>query len=178
MGSRLITVGRVHSVAPWALAMMLLQGGCSTSSESDQIKPAIVRGVVTFHGRPLLRGTVTFLPVDGGPERVDPGIATIGPDGTFWVGNANLSKPAGLQPGRYKVTVLAMKPRPEGPKGPLAVLEIPERYTQESTTPIEITVKAGQNRVRLDLVEDGETLPLVQTENAGEGADSTPSVNK
>ncbi|MBX9655788.1 hypothetical protein K2Y11_19405 [bacterium] len=131
----------------------LLQG-CSSPTDASQVKPSIVRGVVAYNGRPLMRGTVTFLPQDRGGERIDPGIATIGPDGTFWVGNSNLSKPAGLQPGKYKVTVLVMKPRPEGAIGPLAALEIPERYTQESTTPIEVTIKPGQSRIRIDLVDE------------------------
>lgn len=133
--------------------------GCSGDSDASQVKPSIVRGVVAYNGRPLMRGTVTFLPQERGSERIDPGIATIGPDGTFWVGNANLSKPAGLQPGKYKVTVLVMKPRPEGASGPLAALEIPERYTQESTTPIEVTVKPGQSRIRIDLLDEEDPKP-------------------
>ena len=161
---------------PLALTFTLV--GCSGSSDSEQLKPAMVRGVVAYHGRPLLRGTVTFLPLDRGPDRVDPGIASIGSDGTFWVGNSNLSKPAGLQPGKYKVTILAMKPRPEGPSGPLAVLEVPERYTQQSTTPIEVVIKAGQNRIRVDLVDDGVEQPSVQTENSLEDPDSSPSEKK
>jgi hypothetical protein len=133
--------------------------GCSSATDASQVKPSIVRGVVAYNGRPLMRGTVTFLPQDRGGDRIDPGIATIGPDGTFWVGNSNLSKPAGLQPGKYKVTVLVMKPRPEGAAGPLAALEIPERYTQESTTPIEVTIKPGQSRIRIDLLDEEDPKP-------------------
>ena len=165
-------------VMPILSLLLGISVGCSGSNDSPQLKPAMVRGVVAFHGRPLLRGTVTFLPTNRGPGRVDPGIASIGTDGTFWVGNSNLSKPAGLQPGKYKVTILAMKPRPEGPSGPLAVLEIPERYTQESTTPIEVDIKAGQNRIRVDLVEDGVEQPAIQTENSLGDTDSSSPEKK
>jgi len=150
---RIVNVGASPALMALLVSQML---GCSGANDPSQVKPSIVRGVVAYNSRPLMRGTVTFLPQDRGAERIDPGVATIGADGTFWVGNANLSKPAGLQPGKYKVTVLVMKPRPEGANGPLAVLEIPERYTQESTTPIEVTIKPGQSRIRIDLFDEEE----------------------
>jgi hypothetical protein len=107
--------------------------------------------VVTLNGRPLSHGTVTFLPVTESQERVDPGIARIEPDGSFWIGNANLSKPAGIQPGRYKVTILVMNPRAPDETGPPARLGVPEVYTDPSTTPYEFDVIKGQNRFRLDI---------------------------
>jgi hypothetical protein len=138
---------------------LLLTASCSGSPESSPVQPALVRGVVTYNGRSMTAGTVTFIPVKRDNDRINPGLAKIEPDGTFWVGNSNLSKPAGLRPGRYKVTVLSVKPRPDGASGPVAKLQIPEEYTREESTPFEVDVVKGQNRFRLDLVDSPIASP-------------------
>lgn len=131
---------------------LALLAGCSTEkSDKVTIYPAQVRGSVMLDGRSLTHGTVTFYPQDNRADRPGPGIASIDPQGNYWVGNSNLSKPAGLPPGRYKVTVLVMTPRPEGAHGPIAILAVPEAYTKEATTPFEYEIVAGENKIRLDL---------------------------
>lgn len=137
-----------------ASSAIALSAGCSSSTSSQGIQPAMVRGVVTLNGRPLDRGSVTLIPVKGGEELGQPGVARIDPDGSFWIGNSNLFKPAGIRPGTYKAVILSMRPRPEGTGGPIAVLEVPERYTDERTTPFEVVVTNGQNRFRFDLTTD------------------------
>ncbi|MBY0589076.1 hypothetical protein K2X85_18025 [bacterium] len=134
-----------------AASTVVLLAGCSAGPVSPTIHESRARGVVTLNGRPLSRGTVTFLPTTKTEGRVDPGIARIEPDGSFWIGNANLSKPAGLKPGRYKVTVLVMEPRAPGESGSLARLAIPEKYTSIESTPFTFDVVKGQNRFRLDM---------------------------
>jgi hypothetical protein len=139
----------------WSMLVgILFAWGCSSSPPPTTIHEALVRGVVTLNGRPLSRGTVTFLPQSTSRERIDPGIARIEPDGSFWVGNANLSKPAGVKPGRYRATVLAMDRRTDGSPGPPAQLMIPEKYTDEASTPFEFEIVEGQNRFRLDMTTD------------------------
>jgi hypothetical protein len=138
--------GRWIFVGLWVITL-----GCSSQPAPSTIHDSLVRGVVTLNGRPLSHGTVTFLPQQTSSERIDPGIARIEPDGSFWIGNANLSKPAGVKPGKYRVTVLVMDRRPEGESGPPAHLAVPEKYTDETTTPFEFDVVKGQNRFRLDM---------------------------
>lgn len=145
------------ATAGMTLCSVVLLGsmaGCSTDDRKGTLQPAMVRGVVTLNGRSIERGAVTFIPSGPREEFGDPGVARIDPDGSFWVGNANLTKPAGLRPGRYRVTIVSMKPRPDGPSGPIAKLDIPERYSEEETTPFEVTVNDGQNKFRFDMVTD------------------------
>lgn len=113
----------------------------------------MVEGTVTFHGRPLAGGTVTFIPAPGSENKLEPGIARIESDGSYWIGNANLSKPAGLVPGKYKVTVLKMRTDPNGIR-----MQTPAIYADSRTTPWEFAVEAGRNRIRLD-IEEPVTAP-------------------
>lgn len=129
------------------VAMVAL--GCQQRAPRPMLLPAEVRGKVTFDGRPLAFGTVTFIPELAESQGGRPGLARIEPDGTFTVGTANPTKPAGMLPGRYKVTVLAMKANPSG--GSLAELTIPARYTELTTTPFSVDVAAGQNHFEFAL---------------------------
>jgi hypothetical protein len=125
--------------------------GCGRKRSSEPVFAADVRGSVFLDEEPLGWGTVTFIPDVPESSGGRPGIARIGPDGTYWIGNANLDKPAGLRPGRYKVTVLAMTPDPAGTGLPVAELAIPESYADPATTPFEVHVLAGANHFDLRL---------------------------
>jgi hypothetical protein len=113
--------------------------------------PAEVRGIVTLDGQPLSFGTVTFIPELAESDGGRPGQARIEPDGSFTIGTANPTKPAGLLPGRYKVAVLAMKPIPNASADRLTELAVPARYTEPTKTPFAVTVAAGPNHFELPL---------------------------
>lgn len=130
------------------VVLVTVLAGCASQKPSSVALSAMVEGVVTVNNKPLSGGCVTFLPLTGENPDLKPGIARIESDGSYWIGNANLSKPAGLHPGRYKVTVLQMTPGGGGIE-----LSSPTQYADMQTTPLEFNVKAGKNRIRLDLVD-------------------------
>lgn len=126
----------------------VLVSGCG-----DDKRPAAysadVFGAVTLDGRPLEHGTITFIPDVAESAGGRPGLARIGPDGAYQIGNANPHKPSGLKPGRYRVTVLAMRVNPMG--NPIATLAVPECYTDDATTPFLTTASPGANKLDFDL---------------------------
>lgn len=135
-----------------ALLAAATAAGCGgENGPTATLQQAIVAGEVTLDGKPLRSGSVTFVPVGRGAQSQEPGVARIESDGGYWIGNANLTEPAGLPPGRYKVTILSMEPRPDGPDGVVARLRTPRRYADLATTPFEVDVVAGENRVPLNL---------------------------
>jgi hypothetical protein len=143
-----------------ALALVILAGGCGEKTPRPKEYPGLVTGVVTLDGKPLGTGTITFIPDVAETEGGRPGLARIETDGSFWVGSANTTKPAGLLPGKYRVTVLAMKPDPTGTGKPIAVPIVPERYTEVDSTPfVDIEVQEGKNHFSFDLQSEAATAP-------------------
>lgn len=138
------------AISAWAFVCVAL-AGCGKKSESRPDYPAQVLGVVTLQDRPLSTGTVTFIPDKEENEGGRPGIARIEADGSYRIGNANPDKPAGLPPGKYKVTVLVMKPDPTKTGYPVAELVIPDVYTDYVRTPFEVNVIAGANEHNFNL---------------------------
>lgn len=131
-------------------AMVALAGfamGCGHKAPKSRAYPADVTGVVRLDGQPLEGGTITFVPLIGEEAGGRPGVGRIESDGRYRVGNANVDGRTGLKPGRYRVTVLTM--RPSGEK--LARLVSPERYADDRTTPLLTDVVDGANRRDFDL---------------------------
>jgi hypothetical protein len=143
---------------------LLIAVGCSSKGS--------VNGKVTFKGKPLPGGTVTFTPDAGGGG----GSADINPqDGTYKIEN--------LPRGAMKVTVkpyqsTAMRSGPSGaPKdmmakmkshlpegvemkapgdvekesGAKAVKDFPNTYSEMETTSLKYTVKGGPNEYNIDI---------------------------
>jgi len=119
-------------------ALALLAAGCG----GDKLNRQAVSGTVTYKGKPIVRGTVTFAPADkGGPTQVT---ATV-EDGKF-----SLPKEAGPSPGKYKVRFEAFEQLQYGPATPgdpappakkLDQEPLPAKYGAESK--VEAEVKAG-----------------------------------
>jgi hypothetical protein len=141
------------------LAAALAAGCGGENGSTATLQQALVAGEVTLDGKTLRNGSVTFVPVGKNAQALEPGIARIESDGLYWIGNANLTEPAGLPPGRYKVTVLSMQTRPDGPDGVVARLRTPRRYADLATTPFEVEVVAGENRVPLHLTSSNPSGP-------------------
>jgi hypothetical protein len=127
--------------------------GCGKKSPRPIAWAGAVQGRVYLDGKPISSGTITFLPDDG--EEGRPGLARIEPDGTFAVCNANEKEPKGLQPGRYRVTVLQMIPNPTGTGRPIAVMGAPAHYADYLATPLRAVVKPGDNRLEFQLDSAG-----------------------
>jgi hypothetical protein len=104
-----------------------------------------VKGKVTVDGKALTKGSVTFWPnKDKGNNSPHEAGAPIGEDGTYEV--FTKGKP-GVPPGHYKVTVTAQVP--SDPKNPYSApkLLVPQKYTEQQSTPflIEVVETPGPN---------------------------------
>jgi hypothetical protein len=110
-----------------------------------------VNGKVSYKGKPLVCGTISFYYPDN--TSVDGGID---PDGNFTIINA--------KPGKAKVTVVSNRPagadpraagRGGAPAGPVADpakwFEIPPKYNDPATTDKEVELKSGPNLINIDL---------------------------
>lgn len=119
------------SLFPFLLSLLLFPG-CGSSYDST------ISGKVMMNGSPLSKGTVSFHPVAGGPVAT----GAIQSDGTFTIQTATKE---GLQPGEYKVTVVATDPPPPGDdENPGTLLTAPE-FGRIDSTPLSFTVEAGAN---------------------------------
>jgi hypothetical protein len=111
--------------------------------------PAIgeVRGKVTYKGKPVSEGTITFINPSGGGS----GDAQLGPDGSYEI-------KGGLVVGDYIVIVTPLihyvdtdpgktPPSPEEKPAP----NIPRKYRAQASSPLKATVKEGPNTFNFDM---------------------------
>ena len=117
---------------------------------SGRPKTAIVRGTVTYKGKPVPNGTVNFIPADG-PSAT----ATIGRDGAYRL--TTFKEGDGAVLGTHRIVVVAMQDM-TGKTGadwsPLPEPIVPLKYTSLSTTDLTADVKEGENTVDLVLKDD------------------------
>ncbi|VTS02063.1 hypothetical protein [Tuwongella immobilis] len=132
-----------------ALAVTLLSG----CGGSDVVS---VSGKVTYNGKPVTGGSLTFLPVASGEskEAGKPGGAVIQSDGTFVVGTH--SENDGAIPGKHKVSFTPPEmPYPEG-KDPKPGQARPksgfERLVVKTS---EIEIKSSTSNLEIELVMPG-----------------------
>ena len=98
-----------------------------------------VRGRVTWQGKPVPMGTVTFQPVEtgsGAPLR--PAVAEIGSDGTYQLSCFRTHD--GAEPGEYAVTIHASTPPPMEAGAPRPKWLIPPKYANAATSGLSRTV--------------------------------------
>jgi hypothetical protein len=126
---------------PWLILLAaLLPAGCSDPETGH------VAGKVTLGGRPLTQGSVVF---EDSAAGITAG-ASLQSDGSYTVKTFNRD---GLPPGTYKVAVtpstfgdgetpLAVDPSSQAPS---PGSQIPQRYRSTATSPLCVTVKAGDN---------------------------------
>jgi hypothetical protein len=117
---------------------VLLLWACCAGCGGASLAP--VTGTVTLDGKPLERGTVTFLPVQDGQI----GYGSIQPDGRYTVETGTgAARAKGLATGEYRVAVVATgdppKTDPRGPEQPPPLL-VPAKYTQADTSGLRYTV--------------------------------------
>ncbi len=125
-----------------ALAFLPCIAGCGSPHD------ATVHGVVTLDGVPLTEGEVQFHSLGSSGTAYGP----LREGGAYALGTGSDS---GLDPGDYKVTVVATEPMPKdlpaGTTPPIAKLLSPERYGNLDMTPFQFTVAAGDNTIDLAL---------------------------
>ena len=126
-----------------ALAAFLGTAGCQGGKK---VPVGEVSGKVTFEGKPVAAGLVSFMNSQAGAGDE----ANLNPDGTYAI---KLPLPVG----EYKVIILPpivyQRVDPRGPEvGDFAVTkEIPQRYRAIGTTDLKATVKEGKNEINLEM---------------------------
>jgi len=129
----------------WSLAITLAAAsmtGCGGKYDAS------VKGLVTFDGKSLPRGTIKFSPKQGGPAAY----GLIESDGSYSI---MTGREKGLPSGQYTVTVVANEPSvpnsnpslPPAPGKPIT----PEWFRDQATSPLKYAVKPGRNEINMDL---------------------------
>lgn len=142
---------RLSYIPLFALCFTAACAGCSDSNPFDT---APVTGQVTYKGKPLPYGTVSFRPQAGSPAS-----GKIQPDGTFTLGT--YEDQDGAIVGSHVVLITAT----EADAGAAQVVEagtemtvpksvIPQKYTSFSTSGLTAEVVAGQKNEFTFALED------------------------
>lgn len=131
----------LHSMAAVLLALGVVGcGGGSSRSEGT------IAGTVTSAGQPVTAGRVVFSSQAAGAS----GMANLEADGSFRVEGT-------LPVGDYKVYLTppglgdAPPAEPGQETSPPELTGVPQKYQNEATTDLTVTVEAGTNRFELDL---------------------------
>lgn len=115
---------------------------------------AKVSGKVTFEGKPVPGGTLTFAPIPSSDEDRTPGQpakAEVQPDGSYVLGTKGAAD--GAQVGRHRVYYLAPPPTlPPGFVQQASVGPPPSPYQGLAPKTPEVEVKPGTNTIDLELV--------------------------
>jgi len=127
-----------------ALTILLMAALTVAGCQSSDTVP--VRGKITYAGRPVDRGRITFEPIkladEAAPRR--PSIAPIRADGTFEM--TTFASGDGVQPGEYKVIIWSVENEPgDNDWGQIGKTFdvgwlVPEKYARSKTTPLTVTV--------------------------------------
>jgi hypothetical protein len=127
-----------------ALALVLAAcGGCGAGG-AEHSATVPVKGKVTYKGKPLTKGTVTFEPTGAGREAS----GELGPDGTFVL--STWTKDDGAVPGHHRVSISGTGTgQPAGSKKPNEL--IPVKYTAPSSSKLEADVSKEQGEFTFDL---------------------------
>jgi hypothetical protein len=128
----------------WTLGIVLAACcGCS----SEELVP--LTGTVTFRGKPLDTGNITFIPDADGPRAY----AQVQPDATYF---AKTGTRKGIRPGNYAVLFTAFEsiPQPTDLREKESVLLTPQRYRRPETSPLRCVVPTEGGR--FDIVLDDE----------------------
>lgn len=121
--------------------------GCGNS---DQLPTGAVSGIVKYQGKPLERGSVSFIP--DGPGKAAAG--EIQPDGTYTL--TTYSEGDGATIGSHKVMIISEKDTSnipaESAEANVDLSLIPEKYGMSpKTSGLSAEVKEGDNEINFDL---------------------------
>ncbi len=142
--SRLLSSCLLVSLSPCLLVCPL--AGCGDSRP----KTAIVRGTVTYKGKPVPNGTVNFVPAAGSAATGE-----IGPDGSYTL--TTFRKGDGAVLGTHKVVIVAMQDTTNlaiEASTPLPPPIVPVKYTSLATTDLQVEVKDQENTINFVLEDE------------------------
>ena len=147
---------RVLKYLPFLLLFAFL-AGCGRSLPPT----ASVSGKVTWNGKPVECGTITFY-----PEKGRPATGSIQPDGSYRL--TTFSNGDGAELGKHRVTIQAtrvsggaapksfadeIKSVGKQEKSATVVWLVPEEYSRQDTSPLTAEVAAGSNVINFELPE-------------------------
>src|SRR5262249_17280259 len=89
-----------------AVGLLGLAAAGTAGCDNGRPKTAVVKGKVTFNGKPVPHGTVLFVPVVPGTTAT----GAIAPDGSYSL--TTFKKGDGAVLGKHKVAILAMDDKP------------------------------------------------------------------
>lgn len=133
---------RVFGVRTGALGLLaialLLAPGCSAKGP----KTVVVKGKVTYQGKAVPRGMITFQPAElSQTAGSHPASGEIQPDGRFKM--STFKQGDGVLPGKYQVTIRALESEPQAEDlRAKPVWLIPPKYGDVSRTPLTVNVPA------------------------------------
>ena len=127
------------------LLINLVLGGCSSGRDSTELTfPA--SGTVTYNGKPLETGTITFYPQTAS----QPASGIMSSGGKFVLTTSIQGD--GAIPGDYKVVVRSFRSSGDVGTGKSAEESlVPTKYNDISTTPLSATVGARENQFDFSL---------------------------
>lgn len=114
---------------------------CLSACEMQATGLTEVSGVVTYRGKALSDGHLTFLPAAGDGRGAS---GTIGSEGHYELFTSKSLK--GIAPGEYKVRIESWETRPSMGRGPPAKLAIPQKYYLANTTTLRATVEGAPSQ--------------------------------
>lgn len=122
----------LHSVLVAALLGLV---GCG----HDGPEMGQVSGVVTYKGKPVPVGTITFIPEI---ESLPVAYAEIQPDGAYRAATKEYG--AGVPIGKHRVMIMAVEhPGPEIP----FIAHLPMKFSSDQTSGLSANVQAGENKI-------------------------------
>lgn len=124
-----------RNLGVWTVVLLVPFLGCGESLPTT----VPVRGQVTWQGKPLPMGTITFQSTESGPGApLRPSVATIGPDGTYQLSTFRTHD--GAMPGKYVVTIHASTPPPMEAGAPPPKWLLSPKYANPATSGLSATV--------------------------------------
>jgi hypothetical protein len=133
----------------------------------DPSKPKLgrVSGKVTYHGQPVTKGMVSFVPSSGpGAETGQSATGEIGPDGSYTLTTFENNDGAVL--GEHKILVKSREEDPALKGGGMPIPDaqgkfkikppkhlVPKKYESADQTPLRLTVKEGSNSFDIELAD-------------------------
>ncbi len=128
-----------------ALLISLALTGCAGKEPTPETLP--VTGTVTYKGKPLPAGSITFYPESGMP-----GSGPLNEKGEFTL--TTFAPGDGAVRGQHKVVVRAFNSSADvGLGNPSKESNIPSKYNDVSTTPLTATVQDEVNELTFDLTD-------------------------
>jgi hypothetical protein len=128
--------------------LLLLVAATSVGCSSGGIDTYPVEGKVIVKGEPASGALVVFHPVSPPPSEgptFEKPRGNVAADGSFKL--TTLEDGDGAPAGEYTVTIQWWKLRQEGKDAIAGPNVVPSNYAQPQTTPIKVTIQAGENRL-------------------------------